>query len=156
MPDHKSKKTKAQGSISPFQGNNISYDWRKLQIAEAWNSFQASEKNGAGEEIRTLDIDLGKVALYHWATPATLVPLRPCVRPVFAIRIESGQEFFKRIFRIIFESSFTDLKINPLLSKAIDCVLFTIFFKRQISQHPIFLIVFILFGFLTLRKPICG
>ncbi len=23
------------------------------------------KKNGAGEEIRTLDIDLGKVALYH-------------------------------------------------------------------------------------------
>jgi hypothetical protein len=23
------------------------------------------EENGAGEEIRTLDIDLGKVALYH-------------------------------------------------------------------------------------------
>ena len=114
------------------------------------------EKIGAGEEIRTLDIDLGKVALYHWATPATLFPVRPCVRSVFAIRIESGQEFFKRIFRIIFESSYTDLKINPLLSKAIDCVLFEIFFKKTNWPTPHFSIVFILFGFLTLQKPICA
>jgi hypothetical protein len=51
MPDHKLKILKIQVSISPFQGDNISYDWRKLQIIKAWNSFQASEKNGAGEEI---------------------------------------------------------------------------------------------------------
>ena len=65
IPDHKLKIPKAQVSISPFQRDNISYDRRKLQITKAWNSFQAFEKNGAGEEIRTLDIDLGKVALYH-------------------------------------------------------------------------------------------
>jgi hypothetical protein len=27
-------------------------------------------KNGAGEGVRTLDFNLGKVALYHWVTPA--------------------------------------------------------------------------------------
>ena len=28
------------------------------------------DKYGAGEGIRTLDLNLGKVALYHWVTPA--------------------------------------------------------------------------------------
>jgi hypothetical protein len=51
MPDHKLKIPKAQVSISPSQGDNISCDRRKLQITKACNSFQAFEKNGAGEEI---------------------------------------------------------------------------------------------------------
>jgi hypothetical protein len=33
--------------------------------ASAKNTERFQEENGAGEEIRTLDINLGKVALYH-------------------------------------------------------------------------------------------
>ena len=32
----------------------------------------SSLENGAGDEIRTHDIYLGKVTLYPWATPANL------------------------------------------------------------------------------------
>ena len=33
--------------------------------AASKGAVRAPEENGAGEEIRTLDLDLGKVALYH-------------------------------------------------------------------------------------------
>ena len=32
--------------------------------------FLAKSKDGAGDEIRTRNLDLGKVLPYHWATPA--------------------------------------------------------------------------------------
>ena len=39
--------------------------WRHFFIEKIHN-----KKNGAGNEIRTRDICLGKATLYHWATPA--------------------------------------------------------------------------------------
>ena len=42
-----------------------------------------SEKLGAGDEIRTRNLDLGKVLPYHWATPAcgdTAILLRKLAR----------------------------------------------------------------------------
>ena len=43
-----------------------------LPLGEGANQRTVSvrQKNGAGNEIRTRDVDLGKVALYHWVIPA--------------------------------------------------------------------------------------
>jgi uncharacterized protein (DUF1778 family)/GNAT superfamily N-acetyltransferase len=48
---------------------------RKARCISGPSSKFANGKNlGAGEGIRTLDPDLGKVVLYHWATPASERP----------------------------------------------------------------------------------
>ena len=46
----------------------------RLQIIEkSVESSRSSPETGAGEGIRTLDPNLGKVVLYPWATPAIMV-----------------------------------------------------------------------------------
>ena len=43
--------------------DNLSTIWKKLRLNRSF-------LNGAEDEIRTRDVHLGKVTLYHWATPA--------------------------------------------------------------------------------------
>ena len=45
--------------------------WRRIQITkDAYFCVFCLVVNGAEDEIRTRDVHLGKVTLYHWATPA--------------------------------------------------------------------------------------
>ena len=43
-----------------------------ILIIASRTEVPATEKNGAGDGIRTHDFNLGKVALYPWATPAKM------------------------------------------------------------------------------------
>ena len=49
---------------------------QEKRLFAPWNRDDVKSENGAGDEIRTRDNYLGKVALYHWATPAQQILVR--------------------------------------------------------------------------------
>ena len=54
-------------------------------------------RNGAGEGIRTLDSNLGKVVLYPWATPASLVSEEEINRCIYKKNKEGNIFFCSRV-----------------------------------------------------------
>ena len=60
--------------IRPYQGRVIPLNYRSVKIKQVL-------KNGAGDEVRTRDIYLGKVMLYQLSYSRIILVRRPGIEP---------------------------------------------------------------------------